>query len=169
MRSFFCLLVFTVFCSLTCLAQKPVGDVVLGYEYLNAQTPTGSRNGMQGWHAQLEINMNKHFGIFLDNGNFYAAPENVHSVTGGLLYKIKKLGRLTPNMFAEVGESRDSKGGIIGYAPEYVLGIGAAIKINKHLSLSISPGQYVITTPKGNVRNNYVAEFGLVFPFGHKK
>ena len=150
------------------MAQKTAGAVTLGYEYLNAQGKNGMRNSLQGWHGVLEVNLTKKLGVYGDSANFYAAPQNIHSLTGGLIYKFHKFGPVTLSGFTEAGESRDSDAGVIGYAFEYAIGPSFTLKLNKHVSLEVCPGEYVLTVPKGETRNNYAAHAGFNFPFGHK-
>jgi hypothetical protein len=72
------------------------------------------------------------------------------------------------NGFTEAGESRDSHAGAIGHAFEYAIGPSFTMKLNKHVSLEVCPGEYVLMVPKGELRNSYAAHAEFNFPFGHK-
>lgn len=149
------------------MAQQHAGSVLLGYEYLNAQGSNETRSSLQGWQAEVELNVTKKLGVFVDTANFYNAPVNVHSYTGGLHYKFFHMGRSTIGGFTELGDARTSKSGVT-HAFEFIVGGGYTVKLSNFVSLNFIPGEYVLTVPNGNIRNNYTAAVGFVFPFGHR-
>jgi len=150
-------------------AAQSYASISGGNEYLNAQGVNGQRTSLQGWFSQPEWNVNPKLGLFADFIGFYTGGENVHGYTGGHRCTFKKSGRLGLFGFTEVGDSRSAKAGVITNAFAYIVGPAASVKLNKYASMVIVLGEYVLTLPHGDVRNNFDAVFGFTFPIGHKQ
>lgn len=163
------------FCVLTavyCAAQTDPdhhGSVTGAYEYLDAQGSSGQYTSLHGFDAVAALATGKNTAVFFSFNGFYKKGEHVNGFTGGPLYKLASIGRVTPLGFTEVGDSRTSLEGVVSHAFTFVLGGGILVKLNQHVSLQLIPAEYVLTLPGGNVANNLNALVGFTFPVGHKK
>ena len=145
------------------------GSITGAYEYLDAQSATGSYTSLHGFDAVAALAVSKNSDMFFSFNGFYTNGEHVNGFTGGPLYKLHPIGRVTPLGFTEFGDSRTSLKGAVSNAFTFVLGGGVLIKLNQHVSLQLIPAEYVMTLPHGNVANNLNALAGFTFPVGHRK
>lgn len=141
------------------------GSITGAYEYLDAQGADHSYTSLHGFDAVAALAVSKNSDVYGFNKN----GEHVNGFTGGPLYKLHPVGRVTPLGFMEVGDTRTSLMGVVSNAFTFVLGGGVLIKLNQHVSLQLIPAEYVMTLPHGNVANNLNALAGFTFPVGHKK
>ncbi len=152
-------------------AEKgPVGAVGLGYIYLASETaPNGPWNfHLHGFYATPQYNLRPWLALFADFTQSYNtsrnAHENVQSRLGGFLFSKKLSAAVSSFAFADAGIVRDSKGGSIATSPIFAVGGGATLKLNKHVSLLIIPGEYVRTYAQSGNLNNFTGRFGIVLP-----
>ena len=145
-----------------CAAQrKEWGSISAGYNYLYLDAGNGSHPSLHGWYAIPVFNIGDNWGVLADFTSFYRPGENIHGFTFGPIYSFKNHTRVTPVVFAEIGDIRDSKGGVITNAFAFVVGGGFLTKIWKNVSFQLIPGEYVLNTPNGNAAHNYTAKAGF--------
>ena len=156
----------------SCFAQTDPnhhGSITGAYEYLDAQGSSGQYTSLHGFDVVPALAIGKNTDVFFSFNGFYKQKEHVNGFTGGPLYKLHAVGRVTPFGFTEIGDSRTSLSGMVTNAFTFVLGGGVLIKLDSHVSLQLIPAEYVLTLPHGNVATNYNALIGFTFPVGHKK
>lgn len=156
----------------TCLAQTDPdhhGSITGAYEYLDAQGSSGQYTSLHGFDVVPALAISKNTDVFFSFNGFYKQREHVNGFTGGPLYKLHAIGRVTPLGFTEIGSSRTSLSGTVTNAFTFVLGGGILIKLDSHVSLELIPAEYVLTLPHGNIATNYNALVGFSIPVGHRK
>ena len=82
------------------------GSITGAYEYLDAQGADHSYTSLHGFDAVTALAVSKNSDLFFSFNGFYKNGEHVNGFTGGPLYKLRPIGRVTPLGFTEVGDSR---------------------------------------------------------------
>ncbi len=152
--------------------STPIGTISIGYAYLWADQGGYHRN-LNGWLAKPTFNLVDGWAIYADASNYYGANRkgsvNLHTYSLGVSKEIFPKPRLKPALFLQMGDSRTSNAGTITNGFALLTGINFTTPINKRVSLSIIPAEYVYVHPDGENRNSYNVKVSLVFPFGKKK
>ncbi|WP_419804551.1 hypothetical protein [Terriglobus sp.] len=152
--------------------QTPIGTISVGYAYLWADQG-GYHRSLNGWLAKPTFNLANGWAVYADASNYYGANRkgsvNLHTYSLGVSKEIFPKPRLKPALFLQMGDSRTSNAGTITNGYALLTGVNFTTPLNKWVSLSIIPAEYVYAHPAGENRNSYNAKFSLVFPFGKKK
>ncbi len=150
----------------------PVGTISAGYAYLWADQG-GYHRSVNGWLVKPTINLQDGWAVYFDASNYYGANRkgslNLHTYSLGVSKEVLARPQLKPALFLQMGDSRNSNAGSIVNAYALLTGVNFTTPINKYVSLSVIPLEYVYTHPDGENRNSYNAKFALVFPFGKKR
>jgi hypothetical protein len=144
------------------------GSVTMGYTYLWADQGKGERVNLSGWFAKPQINIGRGWSAFADFTNYYGqnskGPLNSHGFTFGgqkNFFKTVKLG-----LFAEAGDLRTSN---VTVTNSFLFNVGenVSIPLYRHLSLAITPAEYVMIKPPNGqpIRNDFNAKVGFSIPF----
>ncbi|HTV08018.1 MAG TPA: hypothetical protein VMD97_03110 [Candidatus Aquilonibacter sp.] len=156
-------------------AKKPkpaLGNIGTGWTYLYAAQGADERESINGWYLRPAFDVGKGYSVYFDSTNYYGTNRkgslNGHGFTFGVSHNVFAMRHLKPSIAAECGDVRTSNAGSI--VNQFVFGaaFGVAIPINKHVSLALTPAEYVFLYPMSEPRNDYNAKVGLSFPFGHR-
>jgi hypothetical protein len=154
---------------LTAHAQKPVGNVTVGWTYLWADQGGGERSNLNGWYARPAINLLAGFSVFADFTNYYGSNRkgslNSHGFTGGINKQFFPHERVRPSVFVEGGDIRVSNAGSITHSPAFLTGFGLSIPFHQHLSLALTPAEYILISTGTGTRNDFNAKAGLNLSF----
>jgi hypothetical protein len=143
-----------------CVAQS-WGSVGAGYGYLITKGSNGSWASTNGWYVLPTFNINKQIGVFADFTNFYGSGKNIHGTTFGPLHAFGNKSRYTPFIFAGIGKVRASDAGSVNNSFAWLVGGGFTVRITRWVSFQTIPVEYVMSTPNGNVGNNFLARAGI--------
>lgn len=152
--------------------DTPLLSVSGGYIYLNLGQRGAPRASLNGWYFIPQYHISKSWSAIAEFTNFYGSPQGksttIHGFTFGPLYAIATKTRITPFVFAEIGDVRSSVAGMVTNNFAFVGGVGANVALAKHFALQLLPADYVLTTPSGGPLNSYAAQVGIAYSFGHK-
>jgi hypothetical protein len=149
---------------------EPIGAITFGYIYLSSETTPG---GPWDWHLHgfygiPQYNVKPWLVVFADFTQSYdtseGAHQNVQSRFGGLSFTKKTRTRVSPFGFVNGGYVRDSANGRVTESPALAVGGGALLKLNRHVSLLMIPGEYVRTYTSGGDLNNFTTRIGITLP-----
>jgi hypothetical protein len=87
--------------------------------------------------------------------------QNIHGTTFGPLHAFGNKSRYTPFIFAGIGKVRASDAGSVNNSFAWLVGGGFTVRITRWVSFQTIPVEYVMSTPNGNVGNNFLARVGL--------
>lgn len=152
--------------------SSPLGAIGLGWTYLWADQGAGERVSLNGWYARPSFNLGKGYSVFANFTNYYGANKrgsiNSHGFTFGLAKQFFSEARVRPSIFAEAGDVRASNAGRI--VNQFVFATGASLQIplSNHVSLTITPAEWVFLYPHGDPRNDFNAKAGISIPFGRR-
>ncbi len=152
---------------------KPaLGAITTGWTYLWADQGMGERSNLNGWFLRPSFNVLNELTVYFDSTNYYGQNSkgsiNSHGFTVGVSHTLVKSWRVKPGVSAEVGDVRTSNAGKIANAFVFGTAFGLTMPINKHVSLAITPAEYILLDTSTGPRNDYNAKVGFVFPFGHR-
>jgi hypothetical protein len=153
-------------------AKPSLGSITTGWTYLYADEGAGERESINGWFLRPSFDVGKGYSVFFDSTNYYGTNRkgslNGHGFTFGFGHNAFTLRHAKIGIFTEAGDVRSSNAGSIVNQFAYAAGFSVTVPIDKHVSLALTPAEYVFLYPKGDPRNLYNAKVGLSFPFGHR-
>jgi hypothetical protein len=145
------------------------GSVTAGYTYLYADQGGGQRLNLSGWFVKPSFSIARGWSAFADFTNYYGenrkGPLNSHGFTFGAQKGFFRSAPIQPSLFAEAGDLRLSN---VTITNSFLFNIGGNLLIpfDKHLSLAITPGEYVMIAPPNQpIHNDFNSKVGLNFPF----
>ena len=145
------------------------GSVTVGYTYLYADQGGGQRLNLSGWFFKPSFSIGRGWSAFADATNYYGrnrkGPLNSHGLTFGAQKGFFRSAPIQPSLFAEAGDLRLSN---VAVTNSFLFNIGGNLLIPfyKHLSLAITPGEYVLIKPPNQpIHNDFNSKVGLNFPF----
>lgn len=152
--------------------QIPIATISVGYAYLWADQGMGDHRNLNGWLAKPTFNIANGWAAYLDASNYYGRNSkgsvNLHTYSLGVSKEVLTKEHLKPALFLQMGDSRNSNAGSVVNAYALLTGINLTTPLNKWVSLSVIPAEYVFTYPDGDARHSYNAKVSLVFPIGKK-
>jgi hypothetical protein len=152
--------------------KKPIGTFSAGWTYLWADQGNHYRSNLNGWTIRPAVNFPRGYSAFFSNTNYYGTNAkgslNSHGFTWGVSKGVFARPRFKPAVFAEVGVVRSSSAGTITKSLLVAAGTSVSIPLNRHVSLTLLPAEYIFQYPHGDWRNNYNCKVGLSFPIGRR-
>jgi hypothetical protein len=149
-----------------------LGALTVGYTYLYADQGGGERSNLNGWFVRPSFNVLPKLSVFADFTNYYGSSRkgslNSHGYTFGVSHAFAKWKGLQPAVFGETGDIRVSNDGKITNTFAILTGVNVQVPLNRHVSIAITPAEYVLLFPSGGPRNDFNAKFGFSFPFGQR-
>ena len=150
-------------------AQKPIGNITVGWTYLWADQGSGERSNLSGWFARPAINLVAGFSVFADFTNYYGSNSkgavNSHGFTGGISEEFSPQAPIHPSIFVEGGDIRGFNAGDITNSPAFLTGVSLNIPFSKRLSLALTPAEYAFIATDNGVRHDYNAKVGMSLSF----
>jgi hypothetical protein len=152
--------------------KKPIGTLSAGWTYLWSDQGNHYRSNLNGWQIRPAVNLPRGYAIFFSNTNYYGTNAkgslNAHGFTWGVSKGVFARPRFKPAVFAELGLVRGSSAGTITKSLLVAGGVSVSIPINRHVSLTLLPAEYIFQYPHSDWRNNYNCKVGLSFPIGRR-
>jgi hypothetical protein len=141
----------------------------MGCTYLWAEQGAGERTSLNGWFARPSFNVGKGYSVFADFTNYYGANKkgsvNSHGFTFGIGKQFFAQALVKPSAFAEAGDVRASNAGKIVHQFAFAAGGNLEIPFSKHVSLIVTPAEWIFLYPEGDPRNDFNAKAGISIPF----
>ncbi len=161
--------------ALPLLAQDefPRVQVFGGYSYLSVDTSgASSRQSLNGWNAQGNINVNRWLGFTGDFGGYYGSPFHVsvhdYSFVFGptLTYRAEHVAPFFHALFGGNHAGASAAGGSGGdTAFAMAIGGGLDIPIKSHFAVRIAQADWLRTQHANRDQNNVRVSTGIVFNF----
>jgi Outer membrane protein beta-barrel domain len=158
------------------LAQSefPRGEVFGGYSYLNVDTSgLTSRQSLNGWNAQANVNFNKWLGLTGDFGGYYGSPFHVsvhdYSFLFGptVTYRTEHFAPFFHALFGgnHIDASLEgSSGGDTAFAMAF--GGGVDVPVKGSFGIRVAQVDWLRTQHFNTNQNNIRLSTGIIFNFG---
>lgn len=177
MNKYIVILGILLIAALPLLAQNdfPRAEVFGGYSYLSvdASGAASSRQSLNGWNAQANVNFNRWLGLTGDFGGYYGSPFHVsvhdYSFLFGptLTYRAEHVAPFFHALFGgnHINASASgSSGGNTAFA--MAIGGGLDVPIGEHFGVRLAQVDWLRTQHFSTSQNNIRLSTGIMFNFG---